>query len=353
MDAILISQKQNLNRLRDFLRGIKLHHDLLKIDTDIIQDRLIKKNLEKHNRFYLNIKTEKALLDYTTVTVNLYSSFEQFIEGMIMAYLSHINNIIPKFNELPDNIKKVHSNLSAQLLLNLHLQKYHGITTENDIIHNLYTCTKNLSGYKLNTLAFAHHSSNFRVNSINEIFSHVIDGSISQMIKLQKIFKNYINKLDPALDLNRTKNDVIFEQINDLAYRRNEISHGAPSQILSIQLLEERIDFIDVYCQSMHDAVIAKILPFIVAYKASHLSNIITIINHNIICAEVENITVSVGDTIISKSSHNRYRHSKIESIEVDNESFEKIDAKQKVEIGMKVNFYAKDNHEFFHSSLN
>ena len=175
MKATLTILQQDIKRLRNFIQGIELHVNLSTCDPQKIQDTTTKEKLKEYQDFYASIKTEKAILDYTTIIVNLYSAFETFIEGTIMGYLSELNRIVPSFEELPEKIKNNHNSLSAQLLLNLKLQKFHGTITEKAIIENLHSCVGNpgLASYVLNVLAFTAHNSNFRVGSINEFFSYI------------------------------------------------------------------------------------------------------------------------------------------------------------------------------------
>ena len=110
----------------------------------------------------------------------LYGLFEQYVEELIVAYLLELEHTVPNFGDMPEKIKKSHTELSAQLLLNSQLDKYRDRCNVSDVVQRMHLCV-NGENFRLNTLAFIDHKSNFRIESLNQFFASVGISGISAL----------------------------------------------------------------------------------------------------------------------------------------------------------------------------
>jgi hypothetical protein len=356
-----------INSLGVFKKGIA---DLRKyVEIGIIeQNKLLASLTEAGELTYLEtrfvefqgkfdeIKTSKRMFDYSTVIISLYGFLERFIENSAKEYLRYLNKTIKDYKNLPQAIQDNHYEVSAILLTNLKIDKYRNLVSKEDIITNLYYCLQNSGSYALNVDAYTHHTANFRQGVINEFFSSLGIKGISSLVKNHPGFKSYILKVKPEIELaySNIEESVIYQTLDDLAQRRNDISHGVEGiEILSSEILLDYINYLEQYSEAICDVVFETLLPYEVSHCAIVLKKPIAIYKNSIICLNLEEAPITIGDRIISKTVLNnseiKYSHGKVLKLQINNQDHRQIrPSVGGTNIGIEVDFKVKENQEFF-----
>ncbi len=296
----------------------------------------------------------KKTFQYNAVVISLYGILEQFIEGIIMEYLNQINSVVEEYNQLPQKIIDNHVNYSAHLIQNLKWnKKYQNLTTQEEVIENLHKCLKN-TDYTLNATAFIQHQANIKHDVVVQLFVDIGISELTNNFRNSSKFSDFIQRKTTVTDLSQISNEVLFDLLNDLANRRNNVSHGIEENILALNILrDDYIPFLACYFQVLYTILREETLQL---YLINHPSNfheidsnsIISIYNHRILCIKAKNTTFKVGDQILCKSSKGKIKLATIESIQVNKTSYNEYKVVNSEDIGVQLNTKIKDNFTFY-----
>lgn len=375
--------------LLEFLEGtkdLKLYLEIANKQKDLLSYKIVdipKSNesplqslvseYQNHSRTF----KKKKIYDYKISIISLYGYFEHYLENIAKDYLNYINKIVDKYENLPTEIFRSHYELSASLINHLMLFSKDDKSSEViDVINNMYSCVKNRKNFKINVDAYVLHTANFRHEIVNSFFNKVGIKDISDKIKKHSDFIAYLNSRNNSINTVQNKkehdNEIIFSRINDLCYRRNEIAHGQPiSEILSLDLIYELIEYFELYSKCLHSIVLKELIPYDINFKSICLGKPNQVYSNGIISLKLENISLSVGDTIVAKTTKSKTKNRNndgldnfqeniksesydlgiIESIQINKVSKIKIKINNPINVGLKVNFKnltPKENHSFY-----
>lgn len=338
---------KNLDDLRFYMKGLDIEDKILsgpQVNPRNRQTIFVSQYL---NHFTSGFN--KRRFDYNGIVVSLYGFFEQYIESTIKAYVVYMNRTVPRFSDLPSEIHKNHLQLSLDLLSRSGQSKYKDQLMIEQVISNMNSCY-GVGEYRLNEEAFSQHDANFRIDNMKSIFSKIgVDGVQGKILKNEK-FQKYISRVFSDRDLSSIDETEAFKNIDDLAERRNEVSHGMPSQILPNQTLYEYILFFKYYSMALFEVLFASTLYYESAYHGVEIGKSIGVFNKNIVCLNLKNVNVKVGDILISKTNNtaNPYIGSSIKEIQVNNKNYRSINAVPSINVGLRVSYPAKNNHIFY-----
>jgi hypothetical protein len=346
----LQSFKERLAALRHYIDGLEIESELLSatIESDTPSPESIVVKFQEHLVPFIS---QVRIFNYNSIVISLYGFFEQFIESMLRNYIDYLNEIVPKFSELPDSIKQNHTELSFEQIKRIKSSRYRGDFTETEIILSLHTCVNDADNYQVNAEAFVHHTANFRTDVIQESFTQVGVENISRRVLECTGFQDYLKTVNPDRDVENIKIDEAFFYLDDLAERRNEVAHGAPSEMLNNTRFLDYITFFEAYGLALYEVVYESTLPYIVKHHGIELGPPIAVYNSKIVGISVSNRTVQVGDLLIAQTANTArpYLASEIQSLHVDKTAYKEVPANPDgVDIGMRVTFNAKDNQSFF-----
>lgn len=341
---------EGLTLLRHYLDGLDKQDCLLDLDSEACGDgRQHIKELQDHFR----TKNNKARYDYNTVIISLYGYLERFIEDLISEYLSLISLHVPTFAELPVSIQGKHLPLSLELARRADYQRFAGSVRIPDIVARLHTCFHTPDQYQLNHQAFAQHTANFRQSVVVSTFSQLGIGDIGPALRQAEPFWTFLKEEDPERDVETYLtggDDLVFARVNDLADRRNDVAHGTPvDDILSRDLLRSYVAFVEAYASGLALVVYERALPCLLK-SAVALGTPIRVIDNRIVCVNLPVGKLTVGDTLIAKTQDTSrpFKGGPIKEIGQNGVQVNTIDGGPDVQIGMRVEFGAKDNHEFY-----
>ena len=350
MRATFIEAKKRIDSLKkylDLLSSIKQVQLLETTEENNVSIQQVNQLLQQ-----LRSYRDKKNYDYNIVIITLYGILENYIEEIIIAYLACLNRVIKDYDNLPQKIKNNHLELSANLIKYIKtMNKYENIS-QNDVIKNLNSCM-NSNNYRLNYLAFTYHSSNFRQDSIREIFNNMEINDILTQVKDKESFSEYY-ALKEGIDEENIKDipiSALFDKVDELAKRRNEIAHGIiTDDILSLDMLKDYVEYIEVIVLGIYEVVEEEFN----RYEFENVNKIslgrpIKVFNNEIIGIKLQYASIRRGDWIFAYSeAHRIIQKGRVISLQIEGEEIQETPIDADIEVGIKVDFKAKENREYY-----
>jgi RiboL-PSP-HEPN len=320
------------------------------ISPDEVKDLVIKLGennvLEHLSRLSLN-SVGRRVQTYASGIILLYGLFEQYIENLVESYIDEIDSLTASFNDLPEKIIKNHLTLSAQLLVNKELDKYKDRINESDVINRMNSCLSD-KDFKLNSLAYIDHKSNFRTEQLNQFFEAVGISGICARIRKSNIFKNYITeKTSLPQNIDNLSDKIIFQELDDLIWRRNQIAHSWPEDTISIDEMKEKANFIQIIGESIYFVLRQSILPYVIKNSIA-LPKPIVVHGDSIVCFHLAVGTLRKGNKIAAVNSKGLYYEGEIVSMEIDGVRHDEINISSPTDLGICLNFKCKQNYKYF-----
>lgn len=303
------------------------------------------------NKIEFNTPTMRVF-EYNCYIISLYGYFEQFIESLLAEYINTLSTYHLVYDELPIEIKQNNIKKNTDLLNNLELPKYKGIEATS-VIETLHDNTINKST-KINTVAFGHHSSNFRINSISEYFKTIGVKNLGKAVSVYEPLKTQL--LDTFGDYSNLELTTIYEVIDELVERRNFVAHGIiGDDILNTNRVVDICTFIKIFSESLNsylnNLLLKRLLNENVKTDNKNFQqlNMISIFNNSILCINSNNLDISVGSKIIIKSENiPEYQEATIKSIQVEGTEISSVNSEQSVDIGVALDKRIKDTNSFY-----
>jgi RiboL-PSP-HEPN len=200
--------------------------------------------------------------------------------------------------------------------------------------------------YQINTEAFVLLSGNLKHDKIVELFKLFNIDLNCELIKNQNL--NQEIGLSPDR-ISRTDKNILYNKINDLVERRNQIAHGSETlDILGISGLEPYIQFLEVYCQAIFETLAEKIIQQQSIHTFQKIEKVVKIFSGNILAFEIDNYTIEVGDIVIVENAEGRFYKKPILEIQLDKISHPKLILIEKTNISVRVDPKIKDNQKFY-----
>ena len=297
-------------------------------------------------------QTSKRIYDYNLIIITIYGILEGFIEQIIKTYLTMMGESVKKYSELPEEIKKNHIQFSAELIKNCNKFSKYSLNSERCIVENLYNCINSKENFTLNVDAFTNHSSNFRKESIREIFKNVgiinITHDICQEEVMKQYFINYENIEEK--DFESYSEDSYYLILDDIVERRNCIAHGSDVvEILSLDILKNKVVYIKALVESIYNICNKNLQIF--RYNNNEKINLgkpITVYDNSIVCINSQNVLIKEGMMVYAINKDlTEIRYGRILSIQENGIDIKEINVDNNVAIGIKVDFYAKKDWKY------
>jgi hypothetical protein len=206
-------------------------------------------DLQRIHRFLASSSEEQQTTDqrrfgYIACISALYSSFENFVERVAFRFSELL--LANPANLSADEMRALRTryvrNASALLATNLGTGRYREVT-ELDVAKSLASCLDDSTpSFELRLELIALHNSNLRWESFAELFLWAAPGLHGQLQRSDAVRKWALLTDDVS---QRTLNDVLKGELNDLVERRNEVAHRAiPDDILSYERLLAKVDYV-------------------------------------------------------------------------------------------------------------
>jgi len=276
---------------------------------------------------------------YTAIVISLYGSLERFIESLVEGYVYTIGKRTPKYEQLPDEIRKHHLRKSMDLIEKIERTR-RGNLDVTQIIENLHQSLSNNNSSALNAEAYSNHTANIRCSVVDGIFNNVgVQGICGRARSLAIVEQeNQASSVPP------------WSLIDDLAERRNELSHGMPSELLSLDLLEDYISEVYSFARQVYNVANGESLRPLVEHSSMALPPAVQVIDNKIVCISNAGHPISVGDYLIAETNDPvlPYRWGRIERIEINKQKVDKVESGPEIFIGLQVDMKTKQNHRYY-----
>jgi hypothetical protein len=340
---------REINQIREYLKHIQYVNDVAAysvLETDNEQIRKLLNTLKEHDRSF---RTDKRIFEYKASIISLYGLLEKYVELWIKEYLDSLSNVVPEYNKIDQKIRDNHFELSLKLINTItsrETAKYQHFTKE-EVLKKLNDCIVNPTKYQINTDAFVLLSGNLKHNKIVELFNKLNLDLNDELLKNEEL-KNEIGLNQNTIS--RIEKDILYNKINDLVERRNQIAHGSEEvdDILSISELEPYIQFLEKYCQAIFQTLFEQVIKNESIHTFQKVENVIKIFGNKVLAFAIENYTIKVGDMLIIQTKEGRFYKKPILTIELNNQREPEFTITEKTKIAVSVDYKIKDNHTFY-----
>jgi hypothetical protein len=340
--------KKEVNQVKEYLKHIEIVDNIIAysiLENDNDQIKKILNNLKEHSNSF---KRDKKIFEYKAAIISLYGLLEKYIETWIKEYLESLCRVVRDYNEIDEIIKNNHFEFSLKLInsiISRESAKYQALTKEK-VLEKLNNCIASPTNYQINTEAFVLLSGNLKHKKIVELFKHININLNNELVKNENLNKEIGLSKDR---ISHEDKDILYNKINDLVERRNQIAHGSETlEILGISALEPYVQFLEVYCQAIFEALFENLIKQESKYAFQKIEKIIKVYGNKILAFEVENYTVKVGDMLIIEAQESRFFKKPILTIQLDSEEYQELRISEKTKIAISVEHKIKDNQKFY-----
>ncbi|HID98801.1 MAG TPA: hypothetical protein EYP59_00720 [Thiotrichaceae bacterium] len=343
--------RKEINQIREYIQHLQCVNDVagyVALETDSEQIKTLLNILKGHQRAF---RIDKKIFEYKAIIISLYGILEKFIEIWIKEYLDRLSNIVPEYTQIDEKMREKHFELSLKLISTITSResaKYQHLTKEQ-VLSNLNNGIQNPSNYKFNTEAFVLFSGNLKHNKIVELFKP-LNIDLNGKLKINQTLVQHIQYERQKENIANLETAVLYEQINDLVERRNEIAHGSEmiENILDHSVLENYLQFLEKYCQAIFEILTEEVIKQESVYHFQKIENVIKIFKSEILAFEIENYELKVGEVIIIETAEGLFFKKPILDIRVDDISYPQMTIKNKMTVTIKLEPKIQKNQKFF-----
>ncbi|UEQ04898.1 hypothetical protein LMS44_03275 [Halomonas profundus] len=210
--------------------------------------------------------TDSKVYSYKNGIISLYGFLERYVEDIVIEYLQAICEQSVDYKSLPHEIRRNHLDVSLEHISKV--KKLRGVSDDyrhsslGEAVKNMHDCLVEAQDYVLNCDAFVNHSSNFRYDSIHEIFTRIGIHGISRLCLNEVSLAEALSRKHSSEEALEKKIliSLLTSELDNLAQRRNEIAHGVRiDEIESLEMLLDRIGIIRQYGLALHSVVLSKL----------------------------------------------------------------------------------------------
>lgn len=274
-------------------------------------------------------------MQYNFSIISIYGAWEKYVESLIINYVRARSNLAKSYLDLPDEIKNHHPRLTYSLIANLNLPKYKDKYNEISLIKNLESCLSNRSKFTVNSAVFAMHTANIRWQTLVDMFATV---GVDIPIRVSR-----------AINSDRAAIHSDYPLLDDLANRRNDLSHGEASELIDASEMLAIISSMESLGLALYIALRNLLILDIARENGKQIDLLHKVINRKIVCARINGVKVKINDWLvgINPAIDAIPQSSQIKRIEVNHKEINSLNARFVGDLGMEVTFRPKVNQDF------
>lgn len=336
--SVKISTVRAMIKTNDRLRAI------------VFGDDIIKQKLDDNAEFTALIEgipseREWRVYDRCAVVTRLYAIYERFVEALISDWLRLLPELVSDYSDLGEKIKNTHREGIGRLLLDLNKNRFKNLSLEK-VIQGLFSGITGTEKYELLPDAFLLHEQNLRKEVLEKLFADAgIENAWKWVVNHREI-KKFVEDV-------RGGQNTAEGELKQLIDYRNDAAHGSVDEILGTQELLDLGDFVEALCKALAELVTYQvILQQISIGQAREIGKITEWFKKSkAAVAKVKEITFTVGESIFlilfnDKSSYCYL--GKIESIEINDISKNKVEITSETEVGLKFDTEAREGMSLY-----
>jgi hypothetical protein len=347
---------KEVSKIRRYFKHIQHVNEILKYSTSTDDNNYVLQELvnelQKHDKTF---RTDRKIFEYKASIISLYGLLEKYVEIWVKDYLDSLSTLIDDYGDIDKKIRDNHFELSLKLISIITSRenaKYQHLTKEL-VLDNLNRCISSPTEYTFNAESFTISSGNLKHKQIVNMFE-LININLNEALKKNKTIIGYIQNEQQTTNIANTKTDVLYNKINDLVERRNQVAHGSEIlDILEVSELESYIRFLEKYCQAIFEVLLESFIKQESRCTFQKLEGIDQVIADKIIIFEIENFTFKVGDAIIIETMEGGFFKKHILTIQLDNQPYEEIIITKKSKIAVGIEPKIKNNQTFYMAKQN
>ena len=304
----------NLQSIREHLTYLDDCKDLFgNINQNVITHIPIKEKLISLKK---RISKEKVF-NYNANIISLYGYFEQYVEALIEEYVDMLITIVNQFDMNTNIVKNQFFDKWERLHNKISYPKYAHLTEEK-LIQSLYEAKIGNKNHLIPEYYFQ-NGGNYKHSVICDCFKSLGMEDISQKIKYYDPLCSYFK----SKGIFEQNEDILYEPLNDLVARRNDVAHGNNSDIIDLSYFKEYVEYVELYARTLNALLDDKLTELKWNNTKSSVINIKHLYNNHIVEIEVEDFVIEVGDTFLVREperTYPRYTIRKVESIQKDDQ---------------------------------
>jgi hypothetical protein len=354
----LLNFKKDIDSIREYIKHIKLINNIALNNRELSENTLetsspLENSLKEFSEHLYSFNTNKKLFEYKAIVISLYGVLEKHIGIWIQEHIDTLPNIIPSYDKLPDRIYKNHFDLSIKLISLISENKFskNEQLRKEDVLIRLSSCINFPSDYKLNSDAFIPLSGNLKHLKIVEAF-RLLDIELVKKLKNNISFSTFLKEKygeRKYLDYIDKKSDKLFIIIDNLVSLRNDIAHGVDiDDILGITEFDNYINFLENYGEAIFETLVEKETQYEASFLYTQIVNIKKIHGKRLLCFELDNNKIKVGDDIIIKTKDDYFLKKEILEIQQDNVAFSELNITEKADIGINLGSGITESQTFY-----
>ncbi|MFM9263840.1 MAE_28990/MAE_18760 family HEPN-like nuclease [Tychonema sp. BBK16] len=250
--------------------------------------------------------TEWKIYEHSAVVVQLYATYENFVEKLIRKWLEALPQLVTKYDQLEEVIRKTHRIGVCKLISTFGENRYD--LKLDQIIQGLSYGINKKSKYKLIPESFLINSqNNLREGELKKLFGSV---GLTEFESGWKWLKNHQN-VKEYIDNILGESNTLEKQLDLFIEYRNASAHSLvqENESLGYDSLLNLCDFVDAICQALADLLIYHFLNKNIninkAKKIGEITNYLS--NRKVLTASVNRVTLSLEDTIFIVNPNSSY----------------------------------------------
>lgn len=309
IEIFLEQVRQKTQAIRFILKENRALRDILFTDDEEVRQKAteLKLNLSEHSIS----KAQWEIYEHSAVISQLYAIYENFVEKLITKWLEALPQLVTKYDQLDEVIRKYHKIGVCELIPkvkddNIYKKK---ILNLGQIIQGFSNGINNKGKYELTPECFfISFQNNLRQSELQNLLSAV--GLNDNSNFGWKWLENHQNIKEYMIESVSGSNQLKTE-LDDFIERRNVIAHSLveESHFLPYTSLLKYCSFVEAICEALADLLIYHFLlkkaKINQAKEIGKIQNFLS--NKQVIKATVNSVTLSVGDKIFIVNPNSSY----------------------------------------------
>ena len=254
MRSDLLALEEGLDEIADLIRVYQVSRDLYssiassgKADPEFVQLSIGLAGKRTLQRKY----------QYVAVIIALYGAMEQYVEALTISYSRLLPVICGKFDNIPQEIRSKHHELSVDYLSAIKQGRVHEPEDADVVVRRLARCRSRAVKYELNSRAFTLRTANMNLERAKTICANLAVVITPRALASTQSFHDYYLRKNGVVPppMGDIEVRAEFAGIEELVARRNRIAHGANSvdDIEDQHILIERVEHLRMYGRALYE----------------------------------------------------------------------------------------------------